>query len=290
MIEKIWKLYKISRPRFWMYSFGPLLIGLIAGYMYTWVTPDTMLWIYIWVVAIYTLIWSNIIIYWANDLADEETDALNDKKNEYEHRLQKNEHQYLKNSIYICIALWVLFLLWGRHIVYWGGDVYWLFWAYMLFLCTGIWYSVEPCRAKAKPFVDGISNILYIIPSIRWWMMITWSLEWFGWWGFIAWWLRAMAMHGYSAIPDIAPDQQVWLRTTAVVLWYRGTLLYCLSLWCLAASLAMWQYGMIYICLLIPYIVMIALSRRSDIMRRYRLFPWVNAVAGFALFWLIVLV
>lgn len=289
MIATLQRLYKISRPRFWMYSFGPLLIWLIAGYIYTGVVPSDMLYIYIGMVVIYTLIWSNIIIYGVNDLADEDTDALNNKKDAYEHRLHASERHGLVKSIQLCIFLGLVVLLWWWYSVYGDVDMYILLWAYVLFLFTGIWYSIEPIRAKSKPFIDGIFNLLYIVPSIRWWMIITWGWEGYNLYALFAWWLWAMAMHAYSAIPDIEPDQQAELQTTAVVLWYRWTLSYCLGLRSLAAAIAVRQFGSTYIFLLVPYIVMIALSRRGQIMRRYRLFPWINGVVGFCLFWMIVL-
>ena len=38
---------------------------------------------------------------------------------------------------------------------------------------------------------------------------------------------RVMAMHCYSAIPDIEPDKQAGLVTTAVYLGKQNSLLYC---------------------------------------------------------------
>ncbi|NCQ82272.1 hypothetical protein GW750_05760 [bacterium] len=36
--------------------------------------------------------------------------------------------------------------------------------SYILFLFTSLFYSLPPIRAKAKPFLDGTFNILYILP------------------------------------------------------------------------------------------------------------------------------
>jgi lycopene elongase/hydratase (dihydrobisanhydrobacterioruberin-forming) len=46
-----------------------------------------------------------------------------------------------------------------------------------------------------------------------------------------------MAMHAYSAIPDIQPDTEAGLTTTAVYLGKQGTLIYCGLLWVAAAIL-----------------------------------------------------
>jgi 4-hydroxybenzoate polyprenyltransferase len=83
------KLMKIARPRFWMYTFGPFIVGLVAARMSTYgtINPRPILsslpW-YVWLIIIisidYRLVGANILIYGVNDLADTDTDALNDKK------------------------------------------------------------------------------------------------------------------------------------------------------------------------------------------------------------------
>jgi 4-hydroxybenzoate polyprenyltransferase len=237
------KVLKISRPRFWFYTFGTFLIGWIAGLQpsievmqlaSTW--SQAMLNFHrlyiIWLLLCvdYFVVGANILIYGVNDLADEDTDQFNDKKWTYEHKLQQQERSWLKKRVkWVTIGEWgaVILILSRilRHVWYelrrTVGLVMLWFWL------TGIFYSMEPIRAKAKPFLDGIFNVLYIVPSMLWWLITHHSREWFGWYGFIAGWLRAMAMHAYSAIPDIQADSDANLTTTAVYLGADGTLIYC---------------------------------------------------------------
>lgn len=54
----------------------------------------------------------------------------------------------------------------------------------------------------------------------------------------IASWFWVIAMHCYSAIPDIQPDRQAGLNTTAVYLGKNKSLIYCAILYLLSALLS----------------------------------------------------
>ena len=83
----------------------------------------------------------------------------------------------------------------------------------LLFLVTGIGYSVPPLRAKARPVVDAAFNILYVAPGLAAYATVSGeqpplpvlaaALLW------------CMAMHAYSAVPDIAADRAADLSTVA---------------------------------------------------------------------------
>ena len=64
-------------------------------------------------------------------------------------------------------------------------------------------YSLPPIRAKAVPFFDGITNILYVLPGIMAYLVLHSDLSRPL---VIAAWAWVMAMHAYSAIPDIEAD------------------------------------------------------------------------------------
>ena len=88
-------LLKVSRPRFWLYIFGPFLVGLAAG-ADSWrdfLRLDTIL------SAVYFLFPANVLIYGINDIFDFETDRRNPKKAEYEMLVRPGSHRALVRHI-----------------------------------------------------------------------------------------------------------------------------------------------------------------------------------------------
>ena len=73
-------LLKVSRPRFWLYVFGPYLVGLAAGAS----AREDFLQFKVFAFALYFLLPANLLIYGVNDIFDFETDKLNPKKQDYE--------------------------------------------------------------------------------------------------------------------------------------------------------------------------------------------------------------
>jgi len=295
------KLLIISRPRFWIYVFGPFLIGWIAWLDFfsqwdilagltqykTLVTGALLL-----VAADYFLFSANLFIYGINDLSDDDTDKYNDKKWSYEHSLQTQERTRLARAIIIFAGtewlLLMLLLVWTQKELYqyeqrrWG--IIWL----VLFRATAYLYSSPPVRAKAQPLLDGLFNVLYIFPAIIWWLVAWNSIVGFPWLAFVAGWLRAMAMHAYSAIPDIEPDAHAWLATTAVYLGKTQTLRYCALLRAWAAYLWSLFLGLPMLVMWWAYLMMVGASFTGNIMKLYTRFPRINALVGFVVFWLIV--
>ena len=164
------------------------------------------------------------------------------------------------------------------------------------FFITSYLYSCKPLRAKAKPFIDGIMNVLYIatpfsiiiIQHILQWQTI-YNLQLITY-NFFAALFRCMAMHCYSAIPDIEPDHKAWLTTTAVYLGKQKSLIYCVLLYVLSALLSFPTLGWFSLLAWLIYVsVMILSYQRSDIFALYKIFPYINLFIGFLLFWYIVL-
>jgi 4-hydroxybenzoate polyprenyltransferase len=81
---------------------------------------------------------------------------------------------------------------------------------------------MKPFRLKSIPFLDSLSNILYVIPAFSYYIAVTgqqidsWIIL-----GALAW---NAGMHLYSAIPDIEPDKQTKINTTAVFLGEKKSL------------------------------------------------------------------
>ncbi len=285
-----------------MYTFWPLLIWWIAGMKYSssgdifaGLSMYKNFWLFLLLVvaADYFIVSANVFIYGVNDIADGDTDIHNDKKGEYENKLEDSQTWWLTRMIlwlnWIEGGILLLLLLFvQKHILiheirYSWALALWAFWFFWYF------YSAEPLRAKSKPFVDGMFNILYIIPSIIWWIVAGNSIENVAWVWFLAWVCRAMAMHAYSAIPDIEPDAEARLTTTAVLLGKNGTLFYCGVLRAISAYLA---YTLLWVPMVLMgaiYLLMIAASFWTNIMSLYKRFPYINGAVGFVLFWVVVI-
>ena len=267
-------LLKVSRPRFWIYVFGPYLVGLAAGIS----SREDLLRLDILVFAIFFLLPANLLIYGINDIFDWETDRLNPKKAEYEMLVRPESHHRL--------AVWIAVL-----------NLPFVVAAFFLappalpslvgFIFFSVFYSAPPIRAKAVPIVDSAFNVLYVFPGAFAYQIVTGAFP--PTLIFAASWLWTMAMHAYSAIPDIDADREAGLSTVATLLGRNVTLIFCLAAYLASALIAFPYLGYFSIIAAIVYTAMIAisfLSRNSEgIFSIYRRFPIVNAIVGFALFW-----
>jgi 4-hydroxybenzoate polyprenyltransferase len=327
-------LVKISRPRFWMYTVGPFLVGIAAtwnvlefpitiqSFLNSWDT-QWLLWVrllfLIFLIYLgYFIFPANLLIYGVNDIADGDTDKFNTKKDGYESRLTTSvkplQHKIIKRWLWSWIFVIVLILLFVINEHYPRAEIpsfiSWILpswhtqaWFSLIvfsyeflqtvpfritFFFFSIFYSARPIRAKSKPFIDGIFNVLYIIPWLIAYLTFGGIIQqvsriWFG-----AWRLWCIAMHTYSAIPDIQPDAQAWLTTTAVLLWKRRTLVYCAALRIWASilwSLVVWPLSYLFWAI---YLSLVYVSIKQDVMQVYTWFPYVNAVIWFFLFRIVV--
>ncbi len=270
-------LFKTSRPRFWIYLLGPVLLGSVAALT----SGGRLSWLAVCALLVFTFP-ANLFLYGINDIFDQETDRLNPKKQGYETLLDPRSVKRLLWAIVLGIVPAVLlFLFLPRPALI----------AFLLFLFLGAFYSAPPIRAKAIPFLDSAFNSLYLMPGLVAWYAfggeaISWPVIGAG-----ALW--CMAMHAYSAIPDIEADQTSTLQTVATILGKNGTLTFCLLLYVASAGLFyVASPGTVPLILGIVYILLMLRSLRtrttSELFTLYRLFPWVNALVGFGLFWWIV--
>jgi 4-hydroxybenzoate polyprenyltransferase len=247
--------------------------ALKAGYSWSWVAAVALL--------IFTFP-ANLFIYGINDLFDQETDRLNPKKQGYETLLDPRQTKRLLWTIVLSLAPGIVLLLFLPQKA---------FIAFLVFLFLGAFYSAPPIRAKARPFLDALFNVLYLLPALVAWYAfggraLNWSLVVAG----MAW---CMAMHAYSAVPDIAADEQSHLQTVATVLGKRLTLLFCAALYLVSALVAFLSIGPLALVIGGVYLVLMGLSActvtSAQLFRYYRWFPWVNSLVGFGLFWWMIL-
>jgi lycopene elongase/hydratase (dihydrobisanhydrobacterioruberin-forming) len=295
------ELIRISRPRFWLYLFWPILIALaVSGIFDTYFFGEDIKWlhwiIFWWIViyCMYFLFPANLLIYWVNDLSDEDTDQWNEKKWAYENKLFASGKKSLVKNIVLRNIPFIV-LLSAPIIVFWwwlSSDrkesmMIWIVFL-LLFFFTGIFYSSLPIRAKAKPFLDGLFNVLYILPWFALYHFIE-NQTTIHWALFGAAWCRCVAMHTFSAIPDIDADKKAGLMTTAVLLWKNNTLFYCFVLWVIASIGGFLYNPFFWLLAWGVYSAMIYLSFQWPVFKIYKRFPLINALIWFILFWLIVL-
>lgn len=268
-------LIKVSRPRFWLYVSGPYLVGLAAGAS-SWqdfLRLESILF------AVYFLFPANLLIYGINDIFDFETDRRNPKKSEYEMLVRPESHRVLAIAILLLNIPFIVAIVFltPQALPSLAG-----------FLFFSIFYSAPPIRAKAIPILDSAFNVLYVFPGAFAYQMLTGSFMPLIL--FIAAGLWTMAMHAYSAIPDIEADKQAGVPTIATLLGGTGTLLFCLAAYLASAALASSFLGYFTIIFAAVYAVMIVLSwfsnKEDGVFSIYKYFPLVNAFVGFALFWL----
>ncbi|WP_227354848.1 prenyltransferase [Haladaptatus salinisoli] len=261
------QLLKLSRPRFWLYLAGPVLVGLSYGAS----SVDELLSPPALALFAYFLVPANVFLYGVNDVFDADADERNPKKDGREGRY--------RGGGAVPIAVVVSALL-GLALVLVAPPVArpWL----LGFLVLGAGYSAPPLRFKATPFLDSVSNGLYVLPGAAAYAALAATPP--PPFAVAGGWLWAMAMHAFSAIPDIDPDRRAGIRTTATVLGARGTLAYCAVCWLLAAgtfALLDPRAG----ALLLAYPALVAAWVVGDVAidRAYWWYPAINAAVGAAL-------
>lgn len=263
----------VSRPRFWLYTLGPVLIGSAAA-----IKLDLFFTPIVWLYLFYFLIPANYFIYAINDLSDVDTDAKNPKK-----RTKEVLYDTQKKNIYLFGI--TLSLIMSTPLFIFGNMYSSLF--LMLFIALGAMYSTPPFRFKSKPFIDFSSNILYALPGFAMYSQLTQSLPSGA--SIAAAFFWTSAMHLFSAIPDIKVDKEANLMTTAVLIGKTKSLLLCAVFWATSGlvtkSLFLWV-------LCIPYVVLPLGIHvfKWDIQSVYWKFPYITTVIGGLVFWYLILV
>jgi len=284
---KLRRLLKISRPRFWIYELGPYVLGIVAasaGNLEIWYSLPVLIYFVFFTYS------ANVYIYGINDIYDYETDKLNPKKISYESLVLPNERRGL--ALHITITS-LPFFIYAFLTMSWGT-----FCALFAFFFFAGFYSAKPIRAKARPFLDSIFSAGHYIATAAFSYLLCTDLL------FIpintttfvtsltAGMLWAIAMHAYSAVPDIQADHDAGLSTIATALKRQKTIILCAVLYTLSGLLTYFFLGVVSIILSAIYIVFMILSLRADennLFRLYTYFPIVNTISGMTIFFTILL-
>ncbi|MEF8802012.1 MAG: prenyltransferase [Halolamina sp.] len=263
-------LLALSRPRFWLYTAGPALVGIA----YAAETVDALLSPVSVLLVAYFLVPANVYLYGINDRFDRDVDAENPKKAEGEGREERWRGAPAVSAVVaICgVAGLGLFVL--------TPDVAWPYLAGFLLLAAG--YSAPPLRFKTRPLLDSLSNGLYLLPGAAAYAALAGAHP--PAFALVGGWLWTMGMHTYSAIPDIEPDRAAGIETTATVLGERRTYGYCLACWTLAAgAFALLDPRLGALLGVYPVFVLGTVAAGVDVDRAYWWFPVVNGLVGMLL-------
>jgi len=269
---KLKTILSISRPRFWVYEFGTFSFGALAAF-----TPFSELLAFpVLFFAFYFLIPANILIYGINDIFDYETDKLNPKKNEYEKLLEpKNQKK---------VWYWIIF----TNLPFIIGA-FWLPFpaliSFFIFIFFASFYSAKPIRAKAIPFLDSLFSACHYIATgvFGYYLLGGVSFPTIGVTAGILW---AIAMHAYSAVPDIKADEDAKLSTIATTLREHGTLWLCITFYGTSAYLGFTKLGLGILLYGLVYIGLMILSLKKvkhgglNLFNLYKIFPYINILAG----------
>jgi 4-hydroxybenzoate polyprenyltransferase len=259
-------LFWMSRPRFWLYLAGPVVVGVV----YAAETPGDFFSVPAVATFLYFLVPANVFLYGVNDIFDADVDEHNPKKDEEGREVRYSGDGVVVMFVYLATALGFLLLA-----VLPRAGIYALVAFYML----GIQYSAPPLRFKTTPLLDSLSNGLYVLPGVVAYSAIAGELP--PLLAVAGGWLWTMAMHTFSAIPDIEPDREAGIATTATVLGERGALVYCAACW-LAAAAVMSLLHPFLGAVFAGYPAFVGTIRAAGVGvdRAYWWFPVVNTVAG----------
>ena len=262
-------LFWLSRPRFWLYLAGPVVVGVVYAAESTaeFFTPLSV------GLFLYFLVPANVFLYGVNDIFDRDVDEYNPKKDEEGREVRYEGNWVVPAAVLLAGALGGMFVppLYPEGMYVLGA-----------FFVLATQYSAPPLRLKTTPLLDSVSNGLYVLPGVIAYLALA------GTWPPLAaiagGWLWTMAMHTFSAIPDITPDREAGIQTTATALGERGALAYCGGVWLLAA-LVMGIVHPFLGAVFTIYPVFAAGIRVADVAidRAYWWFPVLNTIAGMVL-------
>jgi len=271
----LYRVIRLSRPRFWIYELGTYALGVCAG-LSSFEDADLLTILFF---GLFFLFPANLLIYGINDIFDYETDKLNPKKTGYEDLLVPELH----NKVFLYIIL--------SNIAFIIASLFtsqYVFFSLFLFYFFAIFYSTPPIRAKARPYFDSLFSAgHYVVTGVFGYYLvggtgnITLSV--------VAGMCWAIAMHAYSAVPDIEADRESGIETIAIRLGKQKTILLCAFLYACAASLVYGYLSYFSVLLVLPYLVLMYLSYRSDtekLFKLYTYFPKINSLVGMILFFI----
>ena len=260
-------LLVLSRPRFWLYLAGPVVVGVAYG-------AETVAELFsLPAVALfaYFLVPANVFLYGVNDAFDRDVDETNPKKEAKEARYRGGRAvsaAVLVSGVLVAVVAAAVPLVAAPWLAAW--------------VVLAVQYSAPPFRFKTTPFLDSVSNGLYIIPGAAAYAAVVGQHP--PLLAVAGGWLWAMGMHTFSAIPDIDPDREAGITTTATALGERRTYAYCACCWLgSAAVFALVDVRLGAALLTYPFLVAGIVGSDVSVDRAYWWYPFVNTLVGAAI-------
>ncbi|AUX08837.1 lycopene elongase/1,2-hydratase [Halalkaliarchaeum desulfuricum] len=265
--DRLTYLVTLSRPRFWLYLAGPVVVGVAFGAttVSELFSPVAVL------LAAYFLVPANVLLYGVNDVFDAEIDAVNPKKDDREARWKGDWFVFAVVTVSGVLGL-ALFAVTPTDAWPWLAG----------FFLLAVGYSTPPLRFKTTPFLDSLSNGLYVLPGIAAYVTVAGAQPPAA--AVVGAWLWTMGMHTFSAIPDIEPDRAAGIQTTATVLGEARTFAYCGGVWLLSAiGFALVDVRLGALLLVYPVAVFFVYRSGIDVARAYWWYPALNTLVGTAM-------
>ncbi|QSG13852.1 prenyltransferase [Halapricum desulfuricans] len=257
-------LFWLSRPRFWLYLAGPVIVGVA----YAADSPAELFSPLAVALFAYFLVPANVYLYGINDVFDADIDEVNPKKDDKEVRYEGGPLVILSVFAAGAVGLVLIPFLGPAALVPFG-----------LFYLLATEYSAPPLRFKTTPILDSISNGLYALPGIAAYAAIAGQYPPMA--AIVGGWLWTMAMHTFSAIPDIEPDRNAGIRTTATLLGKEWTYAYCGAVWLAAAvGFALVHPFLGAVLGVYPLLVVVIALADVPVDRAYWWYPAINTVVG----------
>ncbi|MFW9921372.1 MAG: prenyltransferase [Candidatus Thorarchaeota archaeon] len=279
MTNILWLAYKVSRIRFWLYLGGTYLVGYIMAITDILQLLDP----YFLVNLFFFMLPANIFLYGINDISDKDTDMFNPKKDEKEYRAAEKDRRNLYTLVGLSFIYSFVLLVFQPDMI---AQILFLSWIFL-----SVAYSVKPFRFKSKPVVDFASNFLYVIPALLAFYQVTSVIPPFiPVFGAFLW---VASMQLFSAIPDIDADEKANIKTTAVVIGKRASLLLCLIFWAgfaiiLAVISPFLDFPWSLMLFVYPGIPAFLLLRPiTSIERAYWYFPYYTGIFGMVIFFVV---
>ena len=144
-------LFWLSRPRFWLYLAGPVVVGVA----YAADSPSELFSPLAIALFAYFLIPANVFLYGINDVFDADIDQENPKKDDKEVRYEGGP--LVIAAVFGCAAVGLALIPFLNAAALFPLGLFYL-------LATE--YSAPPLRFKTTPILDSISNGLYALPGI----------------------------------------------------------------------------------------------------------------------------
>ena len=203
----------------WINAIGTGIVGVwLTGQLFDLQALPVILWL--------TLPF-NLLIYGVNDIYDQDTDAINDRKGSIEGaRIDPREVRFIGWSVAILNVPFLVYFVLALPLPAVA--------VILLYVGVFVYYSAPPLRFKSRPFIDSLSNAAYALPLVIVPVALDSPPLWPAVVGLMAW---SVAKHAFDAVQDIVEDGDAGITTTAVLIGPKGVALWSGAWWLMSTVL-----------------------------------------------------